>query len=148
MNDARAKGFRVCYLDELHCSQHTIERLAWSNKYRNIEVSNSKYYFKPIHIVCAISMENGLEAIQIHSKHINSKLYSKIFKEIEKNGPNWVILADQLVVHWSKYTTRKMVKANTVYIRNCYYSPFLNPIEMYFNVLKKFFRQNRLQVAL
>ena len=85
---------RICFIDEIHFGSSVKPRVAWSNKYFNITINKAEYYHKPVHVVSAISLEFGLEALLMFDKHINSKLYCKVFHELVKNDPNFVVLAD------------------------------------------------------
>ena len=104
LDEARAKGLKVYYLDETVFSFATFPNRTWYSKHNNICISEKTYRFKTQAVVAAVSHENGLEEILCTDGAVATQDFV-FFLELlhHKNGNQpYALFLDNLKVHTSK----------------------------------------------
>lgn len=98
-----------------------------------------------VHLIAAISAENGLEGYFLSSCPVNSQTFCIAIENAMKFGPDAIVFADNASYHRSKYTNKKLRSLQVELLLNVPYCPELNAIEMYFALLKNNFRRLKLE---
>jgi hypothetical protein len=110
IDEARAKGLKVFYLDETVFSFATFPTRTWYSKHNNVCIPEKTYRFKTQAVVAAVSHENGLEELLCADGAIATKDFV-FFLELlhRKNGSQpYALFLDNLKVHTSKDSTKAM----------------------------------------
>lgn len=111
----------------------------------NLRITKKELNTKPIHLIAAVSLQNGLEAARLAMTPINSANFSEIFEDIVSEGAEAVLFGDNASWHRSHFTRSQLNLHSLTMIYNLPYTPQLNPIERVFSMLKSRFRAYRLQ---
>jgi hypothetical protein len=59
-----------------------------------MEINRTSSYHKPVRAVVAVSAEYGVEALVVTRKPVNSKIFLKIFPQLNRRGKNYRVLLD------------------------------------------------------
>jgi hypothetical protein len=147
LDEARAKGLKVFYLDETVFSFSTFPTRTWYSKHNNVCIPEKTYRFKTQAVVAAVSHENGMEDFLCADGAIATKDFV-FFLELlhRKNGSQpYALFLDNLKVHTSKDTTKAMQTLGIMPIFNVPYSPQFNGIEAVFSIVKANFKKELLR---
>jgi hypothetical protein len=147
LDEARAKGLKVFYLDETVFSFSTFPTRTWYSKHNNVCIPEKTYRFKTQAVVAAVSHENGMEDFLCADGAIATKDFV-FFLELlhRKNGGQpYALFLDNLKVHTSKDTTKAMQTLGIMPIFNVPYSPQFNGIEAVFSIVKANFKKELLR---
>ena len=72
MDRAIRDGKRVVFLDERHTTNRPQQKFERSRSNQNIKIIEQEMLTKPLHLLAAVSAEQGLEAYIVFEEHINS----------------------------------------------------------------------------
>ena len=64
-------GLKIIYLDEVNFTKRSLQTLEWSGKYSNLCVNQDDVYFGYKSVIAAVSVEKGVELIQIQDHAVN-----------------------------------------------------------------------------
>ena len=67
-------------------------------------ITNIQQREKTVHLICAVSIEYGIEGWFTTREHVNGPIFCRIFNEIRQQGDHCIILLDNVSYHHSKYT--------------------------------------------
>lgn len=100
-----------------------------------------------VHIGAAISLENGLEVCLQFKKTLDEDDFIKVIKGIKEHGEGFVIVGGNAKIHLSKKVTRLLRRNRSRFIGSVDWTPELNPIELYFNTLKVYYKRLALRTV-
>ena len=89
-----------------------------------------------VHLIAAISFENGLEGYLMYEGSVNSFKFVQILKQLKQHGTDYTLLGDNASWHKSKEFLQAYKDNRIWFILNVPYSPQLNTAELYFDMLK------------
>ncbi len=147
LDEARAKGLKVFYLDETIFSFSTFPTRTWYSKHNNVCIPEKTYRFKTQAVVAAVSHEEGMEELLCADRAITTKEFV-FFLELlhKKNGSKpFALFMDNLKVHTSKHSQQALETLGIFPIFNVPYSPQFNGIEAVFSVVKCSFKKELLR---
>jgi transposase len=116
----------------------------WAAKHHNISFFNKDFEHPTIHLIIAISKENGIEGTLLYEKSPDSKDFCKIYEEIAKNGVDFEIFVDQASWHTSLYTRKFFKEKGNEVLLNVPYEPELNCAEYALSMIKNYFKRIKL----
>ena len=124
------------YTDEAVFNKNVKATKAFSKVRENIEYRDCLAEVSPVNLIAAISEENGLEAIVTTAEFVNAEIWVTILQQIILHGKRFILFGDNVSWHTARVSLREYAKYNTFFLRNVPYTPELNPVEDYFNILK------------
>ena len=138
-------GKRIVFVDEAIFSRSTCQLRTYNRKKEHHTINKTKLEGKPTYIVAAISVEYGVEAVNVYDKSINGKMFGQVLRNVKLLGDNFVLFGDCVKYHTSNYMKNLYALTNSSFIESIPYTPILNPIERYFCALKAVFKRRKLQ---
>ena len=78
------------YIDEAIVSSNTRATKCWSNYRSHLQFNSLHFEAPPVYLIAAISKENGLEALEIHSQSFNTATYLRILPTLDIYGRNYI----------------------------------------------------------
>lgn len=147
LDDARAKGLKLYYLDETVFTFTTFPSRTWYSKHNNVCIPEKTYRFKTQAVVAAVSHESGVEEILSNDGSITAKEFVYFLEMLHRKneGKPLALFLDNLKVHTSKHSTQAMQSLGIVPIYNVPYSPQFNGIEAVFSIVKANFKKELLR---
>ena len=91
-------------MDESTFTNRTVKIRSFSQLGAHCHHPLDKEKLKSVHLVAAVSEENGLESHKIFTSPINSKTFCSILPGVQYFGDNFVIFGDNSSWHTSKKT--------------------------------------------
>jgi transposase len=147
LDEARAQGLKLFFLDETVFSFATFPTRTWYSKHSNVCIPEKTYRFKTQAVVAAVSHEGGVEELLCADGAIATKdfvFFLELLKRKNEGRP-YALFLDNLKVHTSKDSTKAMQALGVVPIFNVPYSPQFNGIEAVFSIVKCNFKKELLR---
>ena len=113
----------MIYVDETVFTRKAIRRQEWSKKGLNMEVNNHLLNEKTQALLMGISYEKGVEQWKIFPKSVDTDKFIRYLEMVrEANGNKKITLfMDNLGVHKTKRTKKRMEELGIIPIYNIYY---------------------------
>lgn len=136
-NNLKKEDYNVGSTDETALYFYTKGNYGWSLKGNDCEVKGH-LKIKKISLAMAIT-KNKVLGYTLKRGSFKSKSFNKFMMKIDKNNIKIKKLMDNAKIHHAKCLNKKIKES--IIFNVPYYSKF-NPIEMYFNTLKRYLSQN------
>lgn len=145
LNEAKAEGRLLIYLDEITFTKRSLLAREWSSKNCNLSVDQKEVYIGYRSVIATITEEKGVGLCSIYMQSINADDFIEYLKKLRaKNGIHPISLfMDRLNVHRSTKVKPLYAQLNISPIYNVAYSPATNPIEAVFSKVKAVFCRQR-----
>ena len=142
---AKRDNFRIIYIDETMFTRKTVADTEWALPGQNVSVDTKMLDEPTLALLSGISKEHGQEHFKIFLKSVDIPKFGEYLEELrQKNGEEKICLfMDNLGVHVSDLSKKKMKELGYRFIYNLSYSPWYNPIEFTFAKVKRTFRALR-----
>ena len=145
LNEAKAEGRLLIYLDEITFTKRSLLAREWSSKNCNLSVDQKEVYIGYRSVIATITEEKGVGLYSIYMQSINADDFIEYLKKLRaKNCIHPISLfMDRLNVHRSTKVKPLYAQLNISPIYNVAYSPATNPIEAVFSKVKAVFCRQR-----
>ena len=77
---------------------------------QKIQFNEKKLAHAPLHCVMAVSAEFGIEEFVLSDKPIDSIMHRQIFKEIDCNGKDFIVLCYNYAINRYRVTPKHLLK--------------------------------------
>ena len=135
LQNYRAKGFRIIYLDEMMVTKSTMALNEWSCKLSNHEVDMQHFGKETLAVLAAVSKEYGVDMLMTFETSVNILKFKIFIDELRTKYfyEDICIYMDNLSVHRSRAVKERLDELSIAYVFGPPYSPEFNPIESVFS---------------
>lgn len=145
VNEARAEGRKLIYLDEIAFTKRSFCGRSWSRTNENIHVDQQQIYQGFRTVIASCSAERGIELIHVNYQPTNNVNFREFVDHLIRTGGGPIALfMDQLGAHKSNDMMKFYADHDIKPILNVGYSPEFNPIEAVFSQVKRSYSRVRL----
>jgi len=132
----------IIFTDEVHFVLDSVNNYGWN--YKNKEVTfikntPTKIVNKRVSVIASVSRKNKIDYTIIEGK-CNAEKYKKHIKKVSKKCKQKYYYQDGARIHTAKIVKNSMQRLGIKNIQGIPYTPELNIIEYFFNVLKRKFK--------
>ena len=140
----------MIYLDEFVITSKTYQDRTWMFKNRPFEIDYRMNQVKPIAVILAVSVSQGVDLYMSFEKSVDQKKFCQFLRRLRKKYPDrkFCALQDNLNVHRSKQVTKLMADPDIPVVWNAPYSPQFNAVEYMIGVIKQNYKKNKLNKIL
>ena len=114
-------------------------------KNKNLSFNDFELKHTTLHVIAAISMENGLEPIIVTNEPVTWAVYCRIVPRCTPNSTKALFFGDNATWHDTPKTLGFVRNWGSDYCFGVAWKPFLNPIEMVFSILRRKYNTLRLE---
>jgi transposase len=144
---AQAEDRKIIWIDEVMFTKHTNMKSDWNARYRNTVVTQKKSFIFYRAVIAGLSLERGIEAIQLQYSGVDQHDVCTFLEELGKRnrGKRLAIYCDQLTAHKTNRVKTLMERRGQRCILAPIYSPEANPIEFAFAKVKRLYKKRKLE---
>lgn len=116
-------------------------RKAYHPVNEHLTIPSDIEHVSKVWLVAAISLEKGVDALHLSPGSPNSTNFEQLVTALAKRGSKFIVFGDNASYHNSKHMKEVYRKFKTSFVSNVAYTPELNCIEHYFNILKECYKR-------
>ncbi len=147
LDSALKAGKTIIFVDEAVFTVSTILKGGFAPKGKNIAISERTVSAKPLAVVAGVSKENGLDAVRVVPRSIDSDSFIDFLNDLldrHQHG-NFAVFLDNCRVHHSIKVRDFCKRMDLTLIFNVPYTPEFNPIERVWAMIKASFKKEKMK---